>query len=491
MEKQKYLKKEIIVIFLMILIEVICTYYYPLTGDDRYFQSLNVLSVGKMIQYLKAFGNGRYLGNLAVVLLVNNKILRVMVKTICIVGIWINLVYLCELEESWKKGILAVLVIFPTNLLSAQVYVWTAGFCNYVLCVFLELTALSCLKKYNKCKGAGIRIVILIVLFLFALLAQLCSENSTVINIAILMILIIDFIKYKKDKISISIFSIATLIGTGLMFLGPKYFRVAYKMDTYRKIPNTLGTIISTIMYNVVTINRCMMGNFFLFLLLAIVIYYLYNKDNKNIKYYLIGLGVYSFMYFLMDNDREWVYPNFILRNIISMFMFATCLIAVFIILKKNRKSIENKIFINYGLIVFSIMPLLIVTPIGARTLFYTYILFVGFVIQLMNKISLKEQKKNLIYKTVNIFMITFLISSTIMWSNIHYADTVRNNYIKGKMSENKKQINIPALPKQDYLWNDTMIKESFDCLYKYKKQGDIKFNIQTWEVWYEENFLN
>lgn len=307
MEKQKYLKAEIAVFFLMILIEAICAYYYPLTGDDRYFQSLNVLSVGKMIQYLKAFGNGRYLGNLAVVLLVNNKMLRVMVKTICIVGIWVNLVYLCELEEGWKKGILAILVIFPTNLLSAQVYVWTAGFCNYVLCVFLELTALSCLKKYNKCKSAGIRIVLLIVLFMFALLAQLCSENSTVINIAILMILIIDLIKHKKDKIAILIFSIATFIGTGLMFFGPKYFLVAYKMDTYRKIPNTLGTIISTAMYNVLTINRCMMGNFFLFLLLAIVIYYLY---NKNIKYYLIGLGVYSFLYFLMDNDREWVYPN-------------------------------------------------------------------------------------------------------------------------------------------------------------------------------------
>ncbi|MEE0531719.1 MAG: DUF6056 family protein [Anaerostipes hadrus] len=487
MEKQKYLKAEIAVFFLMILIEAICAYYYPLTGDDRYFQSLNVLSVGKMIQYLKAFGNGRYLGNLAVVLLVNNKMLRVMVKTICIVGIWVNLVYLCELEEGWKKGILAILVIFPTNLLSAQVYVWTAGFCNYVLCVFLELTALSCLKKYNKCKSAGIRIVLLIVLFMFALLAQLCSENSTVINIAILMILIIDLIKHKKDKIAILIFSIATFIGTGLMFFGPKYFRVAYKMDTYRKIPNTLGTIISTAMYNVLTINRCMMGNFFLFLLLAIVIYYLY---NKNIKYYLlIGLGVYSFLYFLMDNDREWVYPNFILRNIISMFMLVICLIVVFIILKKNRKSIENKILINYGLIVFSIMPLLIVTPIGARTLFYTYILFVGFVIQLMNKISLKEE--HLIYKTVNIIMITLLISSIIMWSNIHYADTVRNNYIKEKMNKKENQINIPALPKQDYLWNDTMIKESFDCLYKYKKQGDIKFNVQTWDIWYEENFLN
>lgn len=29
------------------------------------------------------------------------------------------------------------------------------------------------------------------------------------------------------------------------------------------------------------------------------------------------------------------------------------------------------------------------------------------------------------------------------------------------------------------------MIENSFDCLYKYDHQGDIKFNVQTWDSWY------
>lgn len=34
---------------------------------------------------------------------------------------------------------------------------------------------------------------------------------------------------------------------------------------------------------------------------------------------------------------------------------------------------------------------------------------------------------------------------------------------------------------------NDTMIENSFDCLYKYDHRGDIKFNVQTWDSWYAE----
>lgn len=61
---------------------------------------------------------------------------------------------------------------------------------------------------------------------------------------------------------------------------------------------------------------------------------------------------------------------------------------------------------------------------------------------------------------------------------NIHYADKTRENYIKMQMMEGKTEMAIPALPKQDYFWNDTMIENSFDCLYNH--QGDIKFTIQT-----------
>ena len=76
---------------------------------------------------------------------------------------------------------------------------------------------------------------------------------------------------------------------------------------------------------------------------------------------------------------------------------------------------------------------------------------------------------------------------NSFMWMNIHYADKTRENYIKMQMMEGKNEIDIPALLKQDYLWNDTMIENSFDCLYKYDHRGDIKFNVQTWDSWYAE----
>lgn len=77
----------------------------------------------------------------------NHAVIRMIVKTICITGIWKMIVYLSDVKDIWKEALIAILVIFPSSLLSAQVYVWTAGFCNYVICIFLELLALGCLKR--------------------------------------------------------------------------------------------------------------------------------------------------------------------------------------------------------------------------------------------------------------------------------------------------------------------------------------------------------
>lgn len=490
MKNKQYIWKNSAILLAVIAIEIICTYFYPITGDDRYFQSLNIVGMKECIHYLKVFGNGRYLGNLLVVFLVNNRMLRTLIKTICVVGIWMSLIYLCNVKEIWKKSILAILVLFPSNLLAAQVYVWTAGFCNYVVCVCLELTAISCLKKANETKNIYVKVLLTLVLIFSVFLAQLCSENSTVINVMIAMIVLIITIKNNKKIIAL-IFVISTALGTGLMFLGPKYFHVAYKMKGYRQVPTTIKSIVSTIIYNTLTINRSMLGNFCLFLVLTGAILFLYADSRKYIKYYFSGFAIYSFLYFIMDNDREWVYSNYLFRNIISITVFGIYIILIFMTLYKNKKMVNNKIWLVFYLLIFSIAPLLFVQPIGARTLYYTYILFITFTMQILNHIVISEKAKNIISEIVNIFLMVFLVCNVIMWSNIHYADNLREKYIKEKMEVGEKQINIPALPKQDFLWNDTMINNSLDCLYKYNKQGDIKFKIQNWDNWYEENFLN
>lgn len=233
-----------------------------------------------------------------------------------------------------------------------------------------------------------------------------------------------------------------------------------------------------------------MLGNISLLLILSVIIYIIWKQENIYGKYFLISFGVCSIIYYLMDNDREWVYPNLIFRNIISMIpvtMFVLYIGYILLKSKFNRIALQRKLCINYVLIVVSILELLFVTPIGARTIYITYILFVAFVAQLLNELQITLEQKNLIYRIEKAFLVVFLMFNSFMWMNIHYADKTRENYIKMQMMEGKNEIDIPALPKQDYLWNDTMIENSFDCLYKYDHRGDIKFNVQTWDSWYAE----
>ena len=57
-EKERH-KKELFIVAIIVVIEAICTYYYPLTGDDRYFKSLNIQGCNQLLHYIKTFGNGR------------------------------------------------------------------------------------------------------------------------------------------------------------------------------------------------------------------------------------------------------------------------------------------------------------------------------------------------------------------------------------------------------------------------------------------------
>ena len=134
--------------------------------------------------------------------------MRMIVKTICITGIWKLIVYLSDVKDIWKEALIAILVIFPSSLLSAQVYVWTAGFCNYVICIFLELLALGCLKKIEDCKKIYSKVLLVIMLIISAFLAQLCSENSTVINVITAVIILLQKIIDQKGKMQIEMIGI-------------------------------------------------------------------------------------------------------------------------------------------------------------------------------------------------------------------------------------------------------------------------------------------
>lgn len=115
--------KEIIIMSLILLLFIFLCSLFPYTGDDWAWGS----SIG--IQRLESFFenyNGRYVGNLIVLLLTRVNILRVIVMAITMFGI-IYLSYKLTNKKKFSLFLLATLLILALpKLIFRQAIVWTS-----------------------------------------------------------------------------------------------------------------------------------------------------------------------------------------------------------------------------------------------------------------------------------------------------------------------------------------------------------------------------
>lgn len=163
-------------LFFFFVLQLILQYYYPMTSDDLYFRyGVEISNKNDLFNYVLHFGNGRYLGNSSVLILVRCHWLRALSKAVIMTAIYGELIYLLDLKNELQIAFAGILMLLPSVKMYAQVYVWTAGFQNYIVPIFLYLTAILCWKKCKEAKENGRKILLGAMIFLTAAPAQLFS----------------------------------------------------------------------------------------------------------------------------------------------------------------------------------------------------------------------------------------------------------------------------------------------------------------------------
>lgn len=167
-------------LFFFFVLQMILQYYYPMTSDDLYFKyGVEISNKNDFLNFILHFGNGRCLGNSSVLILVRCHWLRALSKAVIMTAIYGELIYLLDLKNELQIALAGILMLLPSVKMYAQVYVWTAGFQNYIVPIFLYLTAILCWKKCKEAKENGRKILLGVMIFLTAASAQLFSENCT------------------------------------------------------------------------------------------------------------------------------------------------------------------------------------------------------------------------------------------------------------------------------------------------------------------------
>lgn len=238
-------KEKIFFAIIFIIITMIC-YFFPYTHDDWAWGTS--MGIERLESLFKDY-NGRWAGNILVILLTRSRIFRAVVISSTLTGIFclIN-----KIVKSKNKNInyiaLILLLLMPINIL-AQAIAWTSGFANYVIPVLIVLLYIYLNRNIFNKKKIEINNKLIIPLLLLGFVNSLFVEHMTIYNL-LLAIVITIYVSKKEKKISIPnlFYAIGSLIGTILMFSNGAYHNIQNATDPYRTIgsANIIETAFNT-----------------------------------------------------------------------------------------------------------------------------------------------------------------------------------------------------------------------------------------------------
>ena len=498
MKNWKY--KKIVPFVVVFLFFGVLGYLFPYTNDDWAWGSS--IGINRLNNFFANY-NGRYLGNLLVILLTRFRIIRALVMAVILtlITFLINKIIQKETENKTILLIAIFLMILMPRPIFRQAIAWTSGFTNYVPPVLLILIWFYLSRNILDNKEIKLNKFWSIPVLILGICSCLFMEHVTIYAVIIGIVGLIYSYK-KKIKINLSqiTYLIGTIIGSILMFQNEAYHHIIKGDDFYRKVPKD-GFIMKSIKRYFHTIyDNLFLNNTIILLLIAVCCLFLffrfvYKKKNikhKKLMYFSLGTIVFYAIYSLISQFfPDWESLTLILKYLegcLTAIYFVALLL--YIILLPNKIS-KNKLFFFLGSIVLLTLPLFIVSPVTPRCFYPMYIIWILFTLQLLFD-CFKYIKSDKFYVTINyISLFAIVISMFYFICIIFSAFYVTNKMVNYIEKEKKNKSQVMVLPKtvyEDYMKHpyphDETNTERFKMFYDIDDSVKLKFiDYKDWRV--------
>lgn len=455
-------------IFGLLLVSLMCI--LPMLGDDLLHGSFGV-----GIHFMEDI-NGRYLGNLFGINLSSSFLLRILVKTIVLLGI-VTLIY--KLSSSKKLSVLLLSLLAVLSMpkeMFRQVILNSSGFGNYVIPTFgILLIIFLHFKKQIKKNN-----IYYLLFFGLGIFNSLFVEHVTIYNVLLSIYLAMYSFIFDKDKKGYFIaYLTGSILGGILMFSNPIYLSSFKGEDDYRSITGIQDMIRKFCLI----INEAFLQNRISVISTIIcgsIISFNSKKKNvisKMLITYQMVFGTYYVLKFLNPNWLLFKEYNDYFEAIITTGYFIS-LIWTTLLCDIAR---EKKYQLVFTIVSYAILlgPLLVVNPVGPRCYIPSYILLLAF---LVNNICIFEGKKwisisNLNYVTVPSIAILFIFYFSI-YGEIYKVSKNRLDTIKSAIDSGEESVEFVELPYMEYLHGAEICPDYNEKVYRiyYKIDDSIQF---------------
>ena len=445
------------------------TYLFPYSLDDWAWSG--PIGQQRLDTWFENY-NGRYLGNLAIILISKFKLIKMVVMAA-------SFYLLCYIPYRCSGDKRLTVLAFSTfmflcmpKVVFIQVVAWASGYTNYMLPMLVVLGYYLIVKNVFKDAPPKYSIFSSVLALVLGFMGCLFMENVTIYTVVCSIALIVyTFIKFKKVYLNHIAYFVGTVIGAYTMFSNSAYTTIAAGGDDYRSTPTGLVELVKKVLEN----SRSILNQFFyqnmlaliicsvLSILLVLVAYKTLSKKVKTLSLASVFINVISLsVLYLRYKTDYWRFFYRSGRDIeITTVIFAFFVVLNFLshlvnfIVAVKGETRQEAIFFLFS-IPLIIAPLLVVSPVSARC-FYPPYLFLHYLCVILFARLIKELNvgeagiKVIATSTISVIM-AFLFFYVSMYGIIHHYDVKRGEYIEKQLKNGEQTIVCCRLPYEPFV---------------------------------------
>lgn len=464
---------------LTVLLFALLAWLFPYTGDDWAWGS----SIGtKRLSIFFDNYNGRYLGNLLILLVSRSVALRVVLMAAAYyISCW-----LCHAYSSHRKNVglvLAVVLFFMMpRAMFTQAVVWSSGFANYVPSAILSVAYILIIRNITGQETPQYGKYLWIATAVMGFVGAPFMENIALFNICLgLAVIGYTALKFKKLCAAHVGFFLGAVAGAVWMFTNRAYVTISNGGDDYRTAPTGLGGMLGTMQRNIQTVaSNVLISNCAICLVVSVLLLVLtmrFVKTNQKGRWLAAGAMMINggcAILALLCNIPEMLtliqtfvgalYPE--LRIAILLGYGLSLVVVVLICVPKGGRF---RMLLPVYCIPVSVAPLLVVTPIGPRCFYISYLLTMVFAVELFS--FLIRDVRTVSYKRLfgglgaTAVLLGCLYVSVFV--PVHRYDKKRNEFAKRQSDNGDSQIVVCTLPNDSFLWVSSPENEPWGTRYK------------------------
>lgn len=461
-------------------------YTFPYSGDDWAWGGR--IGLDRLRAAFRGY-NGRYAGNLLVLVLTRSNFLR-------IAAVSSSLLLLAYLAQKYCGGGRKILTPFSvflslivSNRIFAQSVVWTSGYSNYAPPALIALFYLCVTKNAFEEELPQYPRYAPFLTAVLGFVGALFMENVSLYALAIaVFVIVFSYLRFKRFYLTHIFYFLGGLAGTILMFSNSAYRSVAAGKDSYRSV--AFGEELKKTFAGRVEIivRRFFMDNLFVFLIISVLCaataaaYMEKNVHEKRKRAFaqtalvcnVTSLG----LLFAKKELPEWDFwpapyaggsfsrPLFGL--IICIYCFSILSVVVLCVGKKSVKYKLTFLLLNIPVI---IAPLTVVDPVGPRCFFPPYATLIFFTTLLfdyvLDETGLKPsavKRVGILISSAGLAVFIFLFS---IYSTVRRYDVRRREYVERQLNAGYDVVKICRLPYKSFVWTGDPENDTLAARYK------------------------